>query len=62
MKSNNITKMITMCMCLIVVGFASQKGQQPIEIKGLSQISYFGGYHGSYAEEPSQQVQTGSPY
>ena len=30
--------------------------------KGLSQITHFGGYHGSYAEEPSQQVQTGSPY
>ena len=27
---------------------------------GLSQITHFGGYHGSYAEEPSQQVQTGS--
>jgi len=31
MKSN-ITKMITMCMCMMVVGFASQKGQQPIAI------------------------------
>ena len=29
-------------------------------MKGLSQITHFGGYHGSYAEEPSQQVQTGS--
>ncbi|MDP6926406.1 MAG: bacteriohemerythrin [Rhodospirillales bacterium] len=28
--------------------------------KGLSQITHLGGYHGSYAEEPSQQVQTGS--
>ena len=27
---------------------------------GLSQITHLGGYHGSYAEEPSQQVQTGS--
>jgi hypothetical protein len=29
-------------------------------ILGLSQITHLGGYHGSYAEEPSQQVQTGS--
>ncbi len=30
------------------------------KLLGLSQITHFGGYHGSYAEEPSQQVHTGS--
>ena len=28
MKSNNITKMITICMCLVVAGFAAQLGQE----------------------------------
>ena len=33
MKSNMITKMITMCMCMVVVGFARQKGQEPINLE-----------------------------
>ena len=33
MKSNMITKMITMCMCMVVVGFAAQKGQEPINLE-----------------------------
>ena len=32
MKSNQITKMITMCMCMIVVGFARETGLEPIEL------------------------------
>jgi len=32
MKSN-ITKMITLCLCMVVVGFAAQKGQEPIKIE-----------------------------
>ena len=39
MKSNMITKMITMCMCMVVVGFAAQKGQEPIEIGSNTVIS-----------------------
>jgi len=27
MKSNMITKMITMCMCMVVVGFASDNNE-----------------------------------
>ncbi len=32
MKSNMI-KMITMCMCMVVVGFAAQKGQEPVKVE-----------------------------
>ena len=32
MKSNMITKMITMCMCMMVVGFAKQNVHEPITI------------------------------
>ena len=33
MKSNMITKMITMCMCMMVVGFAKQNVHEPIKIE-----------------------------
>ena len=33
MKSNMITRMITVCLCMVVVGFARQKGQEPIKVE-----------------------------
>jgi len=33
MKSNMITKMITMCMCMMVVGFAKQNVHEPINLE-----------------------------
>ena len=33
MRSNNITKMITMCICMMVVGFAKQNVHEPIKIE-----------------------------
>ena len=48
MKSN-ITKMITMCMCMVVVGFASQKGQEPVKVEQNTVIvkdnSYYDNLH-----------------
>ena len=36
MKSNMITKMITLCMCMVVVGFASD--QKPTKYDNLIKV------------------------
>ena len=35
MKSNLITRMITVCMCMVVVGFASDSKKVMVETKGI---------------------------
>ena len=35
MKSNMITRMITMCMCMMVVGFASDSKKALVETKDI---------------------------